>query len=536
MGWARMHRIGHFNLVLLALLTFAALAGCNDECSTGRTECIGGALIRTCVPTADNPEWLVSQCPDNTACVDDATQASGTASNDGGMVEATSVAACVGTCETGHSECVNDALARFCVNGGVWQLDACELGEKCVAGECVVSSGAGTVQRCTPDAMACASDHTEKVCDPDGTAWTERECGANEVCAEDHCVPDPRSSCDDENTCLDNKTAVRCLGQDQGFALVACPGDTYCENGNCRGVLCELGSTCMGGNQVRDCVDGNTVKDTQCGVNEVCFEQGDKATCVPRECNPGAILCGDPRDPSVDATKSFTTCTDSTFSGVPQWVTGECAGGATCDPAALASGRPCRQACTSGEQRCAFDSILGTNDGTQTCGEDGQWMPVEKCNAGAAAMLECAIVPNLNASELPKAVCADPVCAWVFDNVMAGAAAGTCEGGELRACAADGTLGEAAACDVGVCQPLADYALADQRIPGACSLEPECQEGEESCVTADGSPTSLYRTCVNGSWSTALLSCPSDGACYPTTDASGLSKKVCGAECSLQRQ
>ncbi|HKP60918.1 MAG TPA: hypothetical protein VJV78_29515 [Polyangiales bacterium] len=525
------------SLILCGLFACAlSLGGCDDDCRVGVSECVSTSLIRTCAPTGDGAEWLVLQCGPNEQCQSHAEMAgdAGETKGDGGAETGDATgAACVGTCKIGEHSCVGPTLARICINGGVWQLDPCDVGESCDSsvGACVVG-GDAAVRRCNPGAKACASEKVEKVCDADGTAWVEQPCAANESCLKDECTADPKSSCDDANACIDNKTAVRCLGTDKGFELVNCAEGLYCEAGRCRGAVCAIGSLCSANNQVRECVDGKSIKDIQCGVNEVCQQNKDRASCVPLQCTTGTSACGDPRDPSVDAKKHFTTCSVAAGgSGVPEWVKGECTGNTTCNPALVNTANPCSQTCTKGAQRCAADAVTGVNDGYQECGDDGKWGSTRTCNTGNVSQLQCVIAPNPNASELPKAVCAEPVCWWAFTNPSA-LATGACDGEKLLKCKPDGKLADAATCPQGVCRNVNMVINADGRTPAACDTTPQCEEGEEQCLTAGSDATPRYRTCVNGFFSSALETCAGDGACFNTRNEQGKRRKLCGVECA----
>ncbi|MDH5672708.1 MAG: hypothetical protein OEZ06_11200 [Myxococcales bacterium] len=517
-------RSGRPPLPLLLLIFASLLGGCDDECKRGKSVCLSDSLIRTCVPGDDDNRWMIHQCRAEEACSPNAADALPV--SDGGP--AVSGAACVGTCEVGQSECVSDEIARYCVNGKTWQLDACSVGEKCVAGVCQVGSDGG-VRACVPGAKACASDRVEKVCDPDGTKWVENECLASEVCLGDECIPDPGSSCDDGSRCLDSKTAIRCLGEAQGFELVACDGDTWCEGGRCRGAVCALGKSCVAVNQIRDCADGVNYADSQCGDGEVCRQLKDNASCEPRKCNVGTTVCGDPDDPAVDALKHYSQCVTGASSGVPEWVRGQCTGNLECDPVFAGTGNPCRQDCTPGAEMCASDNATGIWDGFRVCQDDGTWGPVQSCNSGADARLQCALEPNRAADELPKHVCAEPVCAYVFNDAAAGG--GACDGAQLRACKADGTLGDAAACEIGVCQPLTTSVQADGRIPAACDSELSCVEGTSRCLSSIYGTTPVYQVCDKGAWSPAFETCANDTLCRDYWDADGLNKTLCDAEC-----
>jgi hypothetical protein len=511
------------------------LASCSsDDCTKGATECVSDALIRTCVPGSAGNEWLVSQCGPNETCGKNASnqddEDAGADKSDAGASKPTGQAACTGTCQVGAHECVSDALARYCVNGGIWQLDACSVGEKCTKGACALSSGSGTVQACAPGAKACASARVAKQCDSDGSAWLESPCAANETCSDNQCTADPKSSCDNGDSCLDNKTAIRCMGQADGYKLEDCKDDTYCEAGHCRGDICVVGATCIGSNQRRTC-DGNSYKDSQCAVNQVCQQTSDDAQCVPLQCSPGLSACGDPRDPKVDAKKHFTACVTGVGSGIPEWVSGECTGNTTCNPMLASTSNPCSQLCTQGAQRCANDPLSGVNDGIQACDSEGKWGPIKSCNTGSDSRLQCVVQPNPDATQLPKAICGAPICVYNISNPMVGAT-GTCQNDQLRKCQADGTLADPTDCEVGVCRTLRSTTAADGHTPAACDTTPECQDGEEVCADSNGVATPRYRSCANGFLGTELKTCDNDAPCYTSEDDKGLRHKLCGADCS----
>ena len=541
------------------LLLTGVLIGCEDEdCSLGATECMSDSILRVCVEGEDKNVWFVSQCGTSEVCMkgfsgplsprlDDG--ASGGAPLDAGVTDAgPSTAApstggtprdvCVGACSAGESECVSDALSRYCVAGGVWQLDMCDVGERCVAGTCMVSDDDGAVQRCTPGDRACASDRVEKVCDPDGTAWILQACPGNEICTGTECEPDMASSCDDGNVCMDNKTAIRCLGEDRGFEVVECEGDTYCEGGRCRGNTCAIGSFCNGTingmAQIRECVDGDQLVDSTCAAGEVCRQRKDEAECEPAACDPfapDATVCGDPDDPDADVTKTFTTCiaAGDTFTRVPEVASGECIGQTVCDPTFAGTGNPCRQDCTDGAQVC--DSTAGgIRDGYRDC-DEGEWSPVKRCTEeGAETRLTCTPRADLMASDVPTILCAEPICTAAFES--GGTIEGTCDGGRIRRCNSDGTLAEAEDCEEGICRRTGGGATADGYLPGACDTTAECQEGEQRCVQDTGSATPRFQSCDGGVWSPVLETCEDDAACYGYTDSDGMRRKLCDAECA----
>lgn len=513
-----------------AVVLIAFAAGCGDEpCKKGQTECISDALIRTCVEGEDENEWFVHDCGDDSRC--GAPSAAGAAGGAGSMAApASDTAVCVGNCEAGSSECVAEAVARYCVDGRAWQLDPCGAGQLCVDGMCRFADGG--VQLCEPGARSCGSEQVEKVCDRDGSKWIEQPCDDGEQCLVDRCAPDPDASCDVPSRCLDNKTALRCLGEAQGFEVVACEGETFCEEGGCRGAVCALGSLCAPDNQIVECVDGESLRTTQCAVNEACRQERDVARCVPRPCEPGIVRCGDPRDDSVDPQRFYSQCRPGaeTESGLPEWVVGECTGLLTCDPARALTGSPCQQECTPGAQSCVLNVAFGIADGWAECQDDGTWGPVTSCNAGGGLRRQCVIEPTFEASALPVALCAQPVCAYVIESQDG--VGGACTSGRLQPCGADGELAAAEACEVGICRATALEAQADGRVPGACDTEVECETGEERCLIDDLVPTTLYQTCENGLWTARLTTCADDGLCLDYLDADGLRRKVCGADCT----
>ncbi len=513
---------------LCALLCIALGCKSKSVCELGHAECVSTSVLRSCVPGGDHNSWFLYQCPAGETC-GAPSGGGGGGSGDAGAGSGVE-GACNGECAAGNSECIDDRVARVCVDGRSWQLQPCQAGQRCVDGACVFSDGG--IQVCAPQSRACGSDKMEKVCDRDGSKWIEQPCEMGEKCLVDRCAPDPDASCDVPSRCLDNKTALRCLGEGKGFAVVACDNDTYCEGGQCRGPLCALGSVCGSDNQVIECVAGTSLKVTQCGVNEACKAERDQASCVPKPCTPGEIKCGDPRDPKVDAKTHYTQCKPGTqtASGLPEWALGECTGLLTCDPARAAMGSPCHQDCTPGEQTCTQNLQLSIADGWAECQDDGTWGPTQSCNQDGELRQQCAIKPDFDASALPVAICVDPVCAYVITNQDA--VGGSCSGGQIQACDSDGKLQAAAPCDVGICRATGTQAQSDGRVPGACDTDVTCKDGEQRCLVDSLVPTTLYQTCENGIWSAKLTTCDSDGQCLDYVDAMGLHKAICGADCA----
>lgn len=529
---------GWFGLVALAALS----SSCDDKvCTKGRSECLAGNLVRTCIPGEDDNQWFTHQCQPDEHCEDrgpsmagdgvDVSTAAQT-TGDGGLVTTLmGGAVCAGTCDIGASECASSVLARHCVDGRAWQLAPCDPGQLCVDGVCRIVNDGG-LRICDADQRSCASREVERVCAADGSGWVETTCEEAEACLVDRCAPDPDASCDEASRCLDDKTALRCLGEAEGFEVVDCANDNWCEAGRCRGSVCVLGSVCSAANQVRHCIDGETLEDEQCAVNEVCKQERDHASCVPRVCVPGTTVCGDPRDQAVDDTKFYSRCAPGTetLSGVPEWVVTECKDLLTCDPVLAAFGTPCQQNCTPGAEACAAHVASGVSDGWTVCDDTGNWGPVERCDAGTGRRLLCAIEYTPDASVLPTHVCAEPVCAWVIENQAA--EGGSCEQTQVQTCDKDGRLTDAADCDVGICRPTSVLVQDDGRVPGACDEDLECAKGEERCVYDGLLPTPLFQVCEDTLWSARLRACAGDVPCLDWIDQDGLSNKLCGVECA----
>lgn len=528
----RVHTFRYIQL-LLSIALCSGQAACSDDCTAGATECVSSLLLRTCVPSDDGNQWLVSQCGPNDTCASQSSPARDDDDDAGSSQASTQPGqpACVGKCQLGEHSCVSDAVARVCIGEGGWQLQSCAVGQRCARGVCEASTGPGTVRACEPGTKACASERVAKVCDADGSGWVEQTCPGNQTCSDDSCQPNIDSACDQGNSCLDDKTAVHCAASGRGYVMERCEGDSQCSSGRCRGPVCISGTSCIADNQVRECIAGASYKDTPCGAGQVCQQLPDSASCVPAGCAQGVTACGDPRDDAVDRERFYTTCVTSLLTGIPQWVRGECDGASTCQTELLESGNPCSHTCKVGTQRCASDPVTGANEGIDECQADASWLPIERCNTGAGPLLECAIGNGLDTTSLPRAVCAEPVCAWIFENASEGAT-GSCVGDQLQRCTPEGKLADAAKCSSGSCRTVRNTETADGRMPGACVTDRECRDGETQCASSGDTATPRYRSCVDGRWSTELSTCDGDAPCQQRRDDQGLQQVLCGADCS----
>jgi hypothetical protein len=542
-------KLKHLASLLVGGITTAgtlgvAIPGCAGDkkaCSVGTIECLDNRLARVCAPTGSEqtPQWIPFECEPGTVCQP------GEPSGAGGGGAAPSGGACVGSCEDGASECVSDEISRYCLNGTSWQIRACDVGKACDPEDGTCKLSPDGVKICEPGTKACAADNVEKICDADGTMWIPVACGLHERCVNGACAPSPTATCDilGSGICLDATTSVRCLDITGGYEEVPCPSGTFCSGGRCIGSVCAVGSTCVALNQIRTCVDGVNQRDTQCQQGEVCVQHGDWAACERPTCTPGVTVCGDAQDLSVDPLTAYSRCVANTVTGLPEWQVTTCEGLLQCDPTALATTNPCRQQCTPGSEICANDPSAGVHQGWRQCAPDGTWGAIQSCNPNPGDLARvCANKPYQEAGTVNQVVCAQPVCADVWNNLAAVSSIqgepllqGVCDGHRIRPCDDDGNVAPAAQdCPTGICQ-IDGTVQADGLRRGACRdvLDPNlCQDGEEICVMDGVNPTPYYRTCESGVFSSALGRCPGDDSCFTAIASDGMRSKFCGGECA----
>jgi hypothetical protein len=582
----------HLMIVFASVGAIASsfLTGCSDECSVGKTKCVNDAIIRYCIKDKDdNPKWVEYACGEGTVCAsveevsEGAADAGSKTSDAGSKSDASSVSAaltnadsdssgemvdmCTGVCEEGAFECINAEMSRYCVDGTTWFPNRCSVGESCDSGsgKCKVSS-TEQVKACTPGATACVSKEWEKTCDADGSDWRLEACKPWETCTETDkkCVADPDKACLTEGDgnaygwCQDDKTSVRCDTITGGYKVVPCAGQTYCAEGICRGPVCNLGSSCTPpisqsvalpsmptgtapAERIYECVDGVNMVYSECGGGEICWQNVDKAECVKPACKVGQAVCGNPKDNTVDKTKFFSVCKRGTgdYSDLPEWQVVECKGNLVCDP--TVSGQDlCQAECSPGAQLCVTNKATGIVDGWTDCGEKGTWGSIQDCNPKNEAKKVCMNKLNQEAGAINKITCADPICSALGDadylqdrtHRVEGVCGGT-NGIQIRTCDADGHLQSAASdCPKGICRNMTSSLdlTDDGHYPGYCDTDVECTKDEEQCVNSG--LDSLYRTCVDGKWSTAISRCSDDKKCLGFTDAQGLEHKLCGGDCS----
>jgi hypothetical protein len=383
---------------------------------------------------------------------------------------------------------------------------------------------------CEAGAKKCATKTIAAVCLDDGSAWLPAVCAAGESCNNGECKADgttkPAPVCAaGSGSCVDATTALRCKADLTGYDSITCPAKTACTgDGLCQGACIVGSSKCLDTGVLGVCADGQTYAPTACQNADLCVATGTKpwptAACKAAACKPSTSgcdwSCGNKNDAAADQTKFRSRCVE-TPTGYKYEAEG-CVASATCNPTGGSCGgegsqAACTSQCTPGSSRCSAD---GT--GTQTCGADGKWAAATTaCNPTNATSYVCMTKPD----DDTKVVCGDPLCAQGYK--------GTCDGGSLKACGADGRIAAAAtACSSGTC--VAAGAPVAGTTPGACQAE--CSAGEERCVGS----SNAFQTCTNGRWS-AATTCPNFGdggiqGCFGATDALGKSAKFCGGQCA----
>ena len=398
---------------------------------------------------------------------------------------------------------IGAALLPGCSSSG----DAGTAGPAGPAGPGAAGTAAdGAVLACAPGSRSCKSDTVAQVCATDGSAQTDQPCGVGERCTGGSCV-----SSTNPNVCQDATTALRRLPTG-AFEVVKCPAGTACTGpGLCKGTFVVGSTQCSTLQSLATSADGLTQVQTACAAGQLCVSTGDTngvptAACKASECIPAALnlaTCSNPKAPTVAVGKAVTKCL-ATPEGY-KFVTTLCTGTATCIPGSSANNNTntaatdarCASACIPGTSRCTGNAVA-------TCLADGTWnlAPVA-CLPGTAC--------TTNPTDPSKALCGDPACV---------ASHGACEGTSFRACTATATLAAAVPCAGGIC--------ADDGFGGGLCVA-ECTAGEERCVANN---STAFQTCVGGRWSATATSCPSSGTCQTYRAATGLSAKICGADCA----
>jgi hypothetical protein len=286
------------SFTLLGVLA-SLFVGCGDGdgtsieiCAPRAVSCLsdrGGYLC-----TSDGTARLSFDCEEGEVCRTDTSGKPG----------------CAAQCEPGEKECASRAISRVCSNDGkTWIPIECEPGTGCDAnqgtegqpnpayGSCVRTDDPVTV--CTPERTACADDRTMKACEQDGSNWIYTACAEDELCLEGACTLDPAKECTPNmGSCVDATHVRKCAASGETYdPPQACPGQTRCSDGACRGSVCTVDEIRC--DDVRDgnvwsaltqgtyqpravyrCEDGESWEVTECAQNQVCAYTNISSTAV----------------------------------------------------------------------------------------------------------------------------------------------------------------------------------------------------------------------------------------------------------------
>lgn len=274
--------------------------GCGDgdgitvsTCSPRKVTCLNDKSGEIC--SSDGSVMLPFTCDEGEVCGTDAEKTG-----------------CIGSCNPGEKECASEAISRVCAaDGKAWIPVACAPGTGCdndpedddevpTFGTCVRTDDP-TVTVCDAEEVTCADDRTVKACEQDGSNWIYAPCGDNEACMDGECVVDPGKRCTpNSGTCVDATHVRKCA--DDGLSYEepeACPGETTCSDGACRGPVCTVGEVrcddvrdgnvftalAQGTYQARAvyrCREGVAWDVTQCAQSDVCAYTDISSTAVNR--------------------------------------------------------------------------------------------------------------------------------------------------------------------------------------------------------------------------------------------------------------
>jgi hypothetical protein len=329
----------------------------------------------------DEPKWLIHECRAGEYCEPDALPEGGGGAADAGAMSG--MAACVGSCEQGASECVSASIARYCVDGRAWQLDPCSVGESCYVGICRPTSATAQADGLLPGA-----------CD------TALECeDGEERCVEDGFVSTPLYQ--------------TCAGGQWRTTLETCSGDEVCLGYTDReglrhklcGAECVPGSRRCSASQLQECQnDGTWGTGRACGVGVCATLASNDAACVV-ECAPSTVRCTGSTVVGSDGTLAYTMEASCSSSGLLETATA-CGAGESC--------RVSRYGEHVGCVECIGSDVFGGNalgyidtrcaptnpDAVQSCGDDNTWGASRTCATGMSCAgqttQECGICLSAN--------------------------------------------------------------------------------------------------------------------------------------------
>ncbi|MCB9647207.1 MAG: hypothetical protein H6730_11505 [Deltaproteobacteria bacterium] len=394
---------------LIGLLGFTASAIFLTACSgESQVECTGAEQLcgTSCVLVASDPRHC-GGC--NQAC-------------DTG--EVCSAGACVLACGAGQTDC-DGACVDLQADGAHCGAcgTACALGEVCSSGTCALS--------CPTGQEACGTGCFDTQTAPNHCGACGTACGTGEVCVAGACTatcPTDQTAC--EGQCFDTRTArLHC-----GACGTACDPGESCSGGSCVTSCPEGQDSCEGG-----CFDlGTSVQHcgacgTACASGSVCVEGACAASCPT-----GQELCGD---------ACVTTDTDPA----------NCGGcGTACAPGSQCRTGACVVECATGLTDCG-GSCRDTAVDRANCGGCGTTCAVgEACLQGA-----CTLVCGAGQS-----VCNGSCTDTATSEANCGACGTTC-GGNERCVAGQCTL-TCAGATPDVCNGSCTNLASDPANCGAC--------------------------------------------------------------------
>ncbi len=307
------------------------------------------SLALACVPEPPTP---CTAC--DGACVDlqrDARHcgACGTSCAAGERCEA---GACTATCGAGTTACAGACVdlqsspshCGACTN-------ACPTGSACVAGACAAF--------CASPRQQCGADCADLQSDPAHCGACTTSCAAGSACVAGRCVaicPLPRQLCGPD--CVDLMSdPVHC-----GACPTACPMGQVCSAGTCKGTcdmpLRQCGSACIDTQSDRQHCGGCT---TACSVDEVCIN----GTCT-LNCPAPLFIC-----PVGSAGRCVDRRSDPAHCG-------DCA--TACDGGYCHQGA-CQPTCGPGLTECNAACVVTSTD-PANCGACGRACPTALCAQG----------------------------------------------------------------------------------------------------------------------------------------------------------
>ncbi len=520
-----------------------------DSCTSGEMcvagECTAGETV-SCLD--DGNSCTVEQCDDALGCVR-TNLANRSRCEDGNPCTVDDL--CMeGQCRSGaviscddHNPCTVDSCGSdgACLNapvdggpGSCEDGNACSIGDRCEAGECVAGVGPTclddgnpcTVESCSIE-LGCLSTLKPNLsaCE-DGNA-----CTIGDQCVAGQCRSGEAASCDDQNACTSDgcDRELGCFNAPRAGACddnTACTSSSTCQDGLCRGsavVDCNDDNPCtidscdvLLGCRHADIADGTGCDDGDaCTTGEVC----QTGTCIASQltvCNDG------------NACTSSTCVPGTGCVHVPQ--SGSCEDGNKCTGPDVCNAGTCvaGSALTCDDNNpCTTDSCTAASGCKHVAANGGSCDDKDLCTgAGVCSQGACQKGARLACDDYNQCTFdqCDPVQGCVQIQIHT-----ACDDGD--ACTGEG------ACRLGTCVPGAALACDDGNPCTAdyCKAGVGCATLPRSNVPCDDAnlcttnDTCQQGKCVGG----APLDCDDDNVCTADScGAGGCSNKAVSGGCS----